>query len=314
MNKGKYPYSPELKEPFSFGNLNFETGIGAVGLKLYIAKTKKEVKSYRPKDSVSIKKEYYPAKDGKMLEFYVVEPKGYEGKLPTVIYYHGGGFIFPLQPMMFENATYYAQNMPCRVLLPEYRIAPEVSCQTILEDCYAMLLYAKENASKLQLDKEKIIVYGDSAGGALAAGVTLLARDRKGPEIAGQMLIYPVIDSQSELYESVEKYKDAVWSKCANQQMWRIYLKQADQEMLKYIVPIRNHLEGLPDTYVEGAQIDILCDEGRAYADKLNHSGVHVLYKMIPGAYHGYDADQDSPLVKKVLRDRVEIMQQFFFS
>ena len=130
--------------------------------------------------------------------------------------------------MMVKLSGIYAGAAHVRVFLPEYRFAPQHSCKTILEDCYSMVTYVYDHAEELQIDQNNIILYGDSAGGALAANVTHMLKDRKGPKIKAQMLIYPVTDDQSEKYESVKQYPNAAWSAHANRQMWQLYFSKGD--------------------------------------------------------------------------------------
>lgn len=167
----------------------------------------------------------------------------------------------PLQKMMLCNAAYYVQQTGAVVLLPEYRYAPKVKCKTTIEDCFRIVEYVRERADELMIDREKLILYGDSAGGALAAGVTHLMKQRKLPKAAGQMLIYPVTDYHTENDRSMEIYKDAVWPKKSNDYMWKLYLRDADEKIKELAAPLNlQDFSELPLAYVEPQEIDILRD------------------------------------------------------
>ena len=218
--------------------------------------------------------------------------------------------MFPIQKTMMNNSSLYAQNTGVKVFLPEYRLSLDSPCNTTLEDCYSMLKYVFENAEALKVDKNRVFVYGDSAGGCLAAGVALLNRDRDCFPLCAQMLIYPVCDNESWKYESMEKYKDAFWSKNSNEQMWRLYLGRGVKEEA-YVVPMKNELHDLPPAYIEPQQFDTLRDEAIAYANKLKNAGVSVEMNLVSGSYHGFDADLKSPLVKRVFQKRYEVIRKF---
>ncbi len=278
------------------------------GLQRSAAFMKRQTDRYKTQ-KVQMDKGKYLSFDGKEIEFYSFTPMEKKEKYPAMIYYHGGGFMFPIQKFMMDNSVRYCERLGIKVFLPEYRISLEDSCDTIIEDCCRMLEYVFQNAEKLGIDEERVIVYGDSAGGCLAESVTLLNRDRKNYHLCGQMLLYPVCDNESGKYASVENYKDAVWNKKANETMWRTYLKRGTKN-IEYAVPIKSDLRNLPPAYIEPQEIDILRDEAVAYADKLKAAGVKVEVNIIPGSYHGFDSDAKSPLVKRVYEKRYRIMKE----
>ena len=187
---------------------------------------------------------------------------------------------------MMNSSVSYCERLGIKVFLPEYRISLEDSCDTIIEDCYHMLKYVFENAERLGVDKGRVLVYGDSAGGCLAESVTLLNRDRENYHLRGQMLVYPVCDNESEKY-----------------------LKRGTKN-IAYVVPIKSDLKNLPPAYIEPQEIDILRDEAVAYADKLKAAGVAVEVNIIPGSYHGFDSDFRSSLVKQVYEKRYQVINR----
>lgn len=311
----RYKYSKELsvKPPiFSIWKLNFELPPVQMFLKRQIDKTVRQLENYQPFPDVQMTVIRYPSSDGTMLPCYVLERKDTVGTTPAILYYHGGGFMFPITENILNTACYYVQETGYRVFLPQYRLAPDYSCKVVLQDCYDMLVWLFDHAEEYKIEKERVLIYGDSAGGALSAGVTHMAKDKNGPQVRAQMLIYPVLDHRSECYRSVEQYKYAPWTKSANRHMWNLYLRQGDFGMLNYVSPM-NHpdFEGLPPAFIEAEEIDVLRDEAAAYGKKLRAAGVPVKTVLIRGSHHGFDGDQTSPLTQKALRYRCKKMVEF---
>lgn len=306
--KTKYPYSKELKRPVTFGNVDMQKAIDSGKMLKAIDFMTRPVKKFKT-DEVKLSAGEYTSFDGEKIPYYLFTPKEKRETYPAMIYYHGGGFMYPIQEPMMKNSVIYAKKVGIKVFLPDVRISLQHPCDTILEDCYGMLKYVFTHAKELEIDTGRVFVYGDSAGGSLAASVTQLCRDRDGYPLCGQLLCYPVCDCESQKYESVETYKDAVWSKSANQAMWNTFLRNGTK-MPQYAVPMRNDLQDLPKAYVEPLEIDILRDEALAYAKKLRAAGVEVTENLIKGAYHGYDADLKSSLVQRSFAARMEFMRE----
>lgn len=313
MKKVKYPYSKELTEPAGSIDCRRNRPWVALKEKRSILRAKEEVRQYVPPQGILMEKTVYRSYDRVEITCYILgQEERTDQKAPCMIYYHGGGFMMPLQGMMLRNAAYYAIHTGCRVFLPEYRYVPEAECRTMIEDCFSIVKHIRKHAQGYGIDPEKLILYGDSAGAALAAGVTHLMRDRTLPKAAGQMLIYPVTDCCSDRHASMEAYRYAVWPKASNDYMWKLYLKGADAETKKLAAPLNmEDFSGLPLAYVEPQEIDILCDEGIAYAEKLRGQGSLMECNVVKGSYHGFDFDQESPLVRRVLEHRCEMIQRF---
>lgn len=306
--KSNYPYSHELKPAMSFGNLDLEQLAKDGKMRKVASFLQMQTAKFKTK-LAQVKRSVYPSFDGTMLPFYEFTPNHEQKLYAAMIYYHGGGFMYPIQKAMMQNSTLFAANTGIKVFLPEYRLSLNHPCNTTLEDCYTMLKYVYENADILQVDRNKIIVYGDSAGGCLAAGVTLLNRDREAYPLCGQMLLYPVCDNEAGKYESMEQYKNAVWSKNSNEQMWRLYLSRGIANEA-YIIPMKSDLHNLPPAYVEPQEMDTLRDEAIAYANKLHKAGNKVHLNLVSGSYHGFDADLKSPLVKRVFEERYAFIKE----
>jgi acetyl esterase/lipase/predicted RNA-binding Zn-ribbon protein involved in translation (DUF1610 family) len=307
----KYNYNKELPAASSvMAWTNMKSSIVQSGMKKTISEKIENLENSKAPEGFKVSKYSVPVEDG-TIKMYSIESNDLADKkdVPVILYIHGGAFYFPLTEEGLDSMAYYAKAMGARVFLPDYRTSLDHPFPTPMNDSYASALYLEDNADKLGIDMDRLIIYGDSAGAALAAGVTQYIRDNGGPEARGQMLVYPVLDNSMK-YESMKEYKDAAWPLNANENMWEVYLKNGDNGQIKYAAPMQSdNFSDLPQAYIEPSEMDILRDEGLSYADKLKEAGVNVETYVMPGGYHGFDSDQTNPLVKQMLKKRVEIMQ-----
>jgi acetyl esterase/lipase len=135
-----------------------------------------------------------PSSDGYPVPALIIRPETLRSPAPALVYYHGGVFVMKPAPQHFENALRYARGAECLVIFVEYRLAPKYPFPAGFNDCHAALRWTVSNAEKLGIDKERLVVGGDSAGGGLAAGVAQRARQEDGIALRGQLLIYPCVD------------------------------------------------------------------------------------------------------------------------
>lgn len=220
----------------------------------------------------------------------VHRPAGMTGALPCVYWMHGGGLV--LGSYAGEDARFdrWCQVFGCVGVSVEYRLAPETPYPGPLEDCYAGLRWVHEHADEIGVDTTKVGIGGVSAGGGLAAGLALLARDRGELPVAWQLLIYPMLDDR-QITES-STWIDPVWPPSANTYGWTAYLGEAKggPDVPAYAAPARaTDLAGLPPTLVTVGAIDGFSDEDIDYAVRLRHAGVPVELHVYPGAPHGFD-------------------------
>jgi acetyl esterase len=207
-----------------------------------------------------------------------------------LVYFHGGGWVVG----DLESHDYVCRALTnatgCTVLAVDYRLAPEHKFPAGPDDCYAATLWASKNATSLGSDADHIAVGGDSAGGNLAAAISLMARDRGGPRIRHQMLIYPAIDAAMDTPSQKEFMADGfVLSKLDMEWFWGHYLKNPKDGENPLASP--NHakdLKNLPPTDIITASHDPLRDEGEAFAEQLKAAGNKVKVKRFQGVVHGF--------------------------
>lgn len=250
---------------------------------------------------------------GKKIELSIFEPIDQNNSLPALVYFHGGAFALKAAIHHKKLACEYALRTPCKVVLVDYRLLPKNTFPVGLEDCYSSFLWVYKNAESLNIDKNKIAIGGDSAGGALAAGVSLLARDRKNTMPCFQMLIYPVTDAR-QTTDSIRKFVDTpLWNSKLNADMWNMYLKNVPPEKIKYASPMEaTSLRGMPQTYIEVADYDCLRDEGIAFAKKLEDNDVLVELRKTQNTVHGFEVAENNETVIGCINRRISKLQEIF--
>jgi acetyl esterase len=228
--------------------------------------------------------------EGRTLEGRLYVPEGAEDTPPLTLYFHGGGWVIGTLDTHDATCRAIAQKSRSAVLSIAYRLAPEHRYPAAVEDCFEALVWAARNSARLGIDSSRLAVAGDSAGGNLAAAVAILSRDRGGPLLRHQLLIYPVTDLD---YERAS-YRDNgggeyFLGEAGMRWFWGHYLGDLDPDAAPNAVIFRQRdLSGLPSATVITAEFDPLRDEGMAYADKLKAAGVSVDAAVAPGMIHGF--------------------------
>jgi acetyl esterase len=206
----------------------------------------------------------------------------------ALVYFHGGGWVVGSLESADASCRALANRSRCVVISIDYRLAPETKFPGAVDDAYAAVRWVADNAAELRIDPTKIAVGGASAGGNLAAAVSLLARDRGGPKIAFQLLTVPV----TELSSKAASHREfaAGYGLSAADMTWygTHYVRSpADADDARASV-LRADLQGLPPAFVITAECDPLRDDGEAYAEKLRELGIAARYKRYPGMFHGF--------------------------
>ncbi len=224
---------------------------------------------------------------GGPLPLRVYRPRHDASALPVVVFAHGGGFVFCDLDSHDEFCRAMAEGVGAVVVSVDYRLAPEHPAPAAHEDMYAALGWAAEHATEYGGDPAALVVAGDSAGGNLAATVALAARDRGGPPIAAQLLLYPVIDDDFDT-ESYRRYGSGYYNTAAAMRWyWQQYAPHGTADTR--LVPTRaDTLAGLPPAVVITAELDPPCSSGDTYARLLADSGVAVRHRRYDGLFHGF--------------------------
>ena len=218
----------------------------------------------------------------------VYKPAGM-GPQPVLVFYHGGGWVIGDLYTHDGICRSIVNAAGCAVASVDYRLAPEFKYPVPVEDSYAGLLWVVANATRLGLDSARIAVGGDSAGGNLAAVMALLARDRRGPRLLLQILVYPVTNYDFDTASYRENGTGFVLTTDDMRWFWRHYLSREEQGREMTASPIRaKSLADLPPALVITAGCDPLRDEGDAYAARLRDAGVAVTLTPYPGMFHGF--------------------------
>ncbi len=230
----------------------------------------------------------------------VHRPKGVDGPLPCVYSIHGGGYVlgtYDMDDAKFDRQCVY---FPCVGVSVEYRLAPETAYPGPLDDCYAGLRWTHEHAAELGIAPERIGIAGVSAGGGLAAGLALLARDRGEIPVAFQLLECPMIDDR-QTTSSSQLDGLPIWSREANEFGWRSYLGDLyGGDVPAYAAAARaTDLAGLPPALVIVGGADGFRDEDIEYALRLNQAGVPTELHVLPGAPHGVQMFTDSVVARR---------------
>ena len=220
----------------------------------------------------------------------VHRPKDVEGLLPAIVTIHGGGYVIGSYDMDSPLLDRWCPNLGVVGVSVEYRLAPETSFPGPIEDCYAALRWTYDHAHKLGIDKERIGIYGLSAGGGLAAALALLARDRGEVPLAFVLLDCPMLDDRQRT-PSIEAEGLYVWGAASNEFGWRSYLGElyGSDDVPAYAAAARaTDLAELPPTCVIVGSIDGFRDEDIDYAQRLNQAGVACELHVIAGLPHAY--------------------------
>lgn len=245
-------------------------------------------------------------------------PKGNQSVLPVVVYYHGGGWVMGNKRTHERLMREICIGADTAVLFVNYTASPQGQYPDILEEDYAALTYLVENAAQYRIHPDKIVVAGDSVGGNMAAVMAMMAKERKGPALQRQILLYPVTDGEMDS-PSYQAFADGPWlTKKAMAYFWDAYLPDKAKRKDVYASPVRatlEQLQGLPPALVITDENDVLRDEGEAYADRLMQAGVPVIAVRYKGTIHDFmmlDGVADTCPAKAAVAQMIDVLKETF--
>jgi triacylglycerol lipase len=242
-------------------------------------------------------------------------PEGEDRPRGAVLHLHGGGFVTGDPYALIPAHRKIAHAADCVFLSIDYRLAPEVPFPGAIHDGYAGLAWLFANAEPLGLDVARIGVMGESAGGTLATGIALMARDRGDYAIAFQHLIYPALDDRTGTSDDPNPHSgEFVWTRECNRFAWQAWLGGApgSDDVPPYAAPARaEDLSGLPQTFMSTAALDLFIDENIAFVHRLIRSGVPTEFHIYPGAYHGFQFVPEADVTAISDRDSLAALKRF---
>jgi acetyl esterase/lipase len=246
----------------------------------------------------------------------IYRPDGASGALPVLVWMHPGGYVIGGIAMDDITLRQLAKDIGCAIVSVDYRLAPEHPYPAALEDCYGVLQWVGRQAEEQGFDAGRIAIGGASAGGGLAAGLALAARDRDGVKPAFQLLIYPDIDDRGIEPASESVPENLFWSRENTRAGWNAYLagKEDSPGVPAYAAAARAaDLKGLPDAFIGVGTADMLLDENIDYAERMSAAGVAVELRVYPGAFHAFDAFAPMTRVAQAFAaDRGEALRRAF--
>ncbi|MEV6263924.1 alpha/beta hydrolase [Streptomyces sp. NPDC051784] len=245
----------------------------------------------------------------------ISRPTSAQGPVPVIYHTHGGGMVAGShRSTELVGELDRAQELGAAVVAVEYRLAPEHPDPAPVEDCYAGLCWLAENADGLGLDPGRVFLSGNSAGGALAAGLALMARDRSGPRPVGQVLQFPMLDDRCDTFSAGQMARVGLWDGESNRAGWTALLgeRRGGPVVSCYAAPGRaQDVSGLPPAFIEVGSVEALRDEAIGYASRIWRTGGEAELHVWSGAFHSFDEWVPDAVVSKAAhRARVAWMRR----
>ena len=237
------------------------------------------------------------------------------GPFPVLIYYHGGGWVTCSLDTHDNICRSLSNRARCVVASVDYRLAPEYKFPAAVDDAYCAAKWIYDNADSIGCDRARVAVGGDSAGGNLAAVVSILSRDKGSPNLIFQLLLYPVIDISNLNTDSYQNFAEGCWLTKSDMEWFRDhYIEKEDDCKNIYASPLlAQDLSALPSAFIITAGFDVLRDEGEAYAKRLQQAGVSVNLSCYNGMIHGFlSMDGVIDKAKKALDEAASALRDAF--
>lgn len=231
------------------------------------------------------------SQDGQTVKIHIVKPKGAKSGLPVFMFFHGGGWILGDYPTHKRLVRDLVVNSGAVAVFPDYTPSPEARFPVAINQAYAATKWVSENGKEIGVNSNKLAVAGNSVGGNMAAVVALMAKDKNGPKISQQILLWPVTDSDFSRASYTKFAQERFLTTPLMKWMWDNYLPDLKERNNKYASPLKASLEelkDLPPAVVQVAENDILHDEGLAYGRKLDEAGVPTTITEYKGFIHDY--------------------------
>ena len=246
-----------------------------------------------PVDGISIEDRRIPGPEGADDVFVrIYKPNNRLDMLPALLWMHSGGYVMGNVEREDLLSQHLAKVAQCVVVSVEYRLAPEHPYPAALEDCYATLKWLSAHDVDFGVDRSRIAVGGNSAGGGLAASLALLARDRSELDISFQLLVYPMIDDRTIPGAEEDASSHYLWAIVNNRMAWAAYLGHVPggDGVYQYASAARaENIVGLPPTFIQVGDLDLFLDENIVYARRLLAAGVHTELHIYSGGCHGFN-------------------------
>ncbi len=257
--------------------------------------------------------ETVPGRDGNAIPIRLYRPESAPGALPVLLYIHGGGFMLGGLHTEEERCELYAKEVGCVVVGVDYRLAPEHPFPAAYTDCLDVVIWLADNSARLGLDRHRIAVGGNSAGGALAASIALACRDARYPTLVHQLLINPVLDARGSTPSATAFTDTPVWTRADNELMWATYLgSSAELPDFRASPSLVDSVAGVAPTSLWIAEHDPLRDEAYEFAARLLAAGVPLGLQQYPGTFHGFDSYRMTKIGKRALDDQVWALRTAF--
>ena len=246
----------------------------------------------------------------------IYEPEDRTPVLPALLWIHGGGYVMGSVEEDDFRPRQLVKEVGCVLVAVDYRLAPEHPYPAPLEDCYAALKWMFDHADEIGVDAKRIGIGGGSAGGGLAAGLTLLARDRGEVPVVIQILIYPMIDDCNIAPAGHDLPDTLIWSRHSNLFGWTSYLngRAGEEDIPAYAAAMRAvDLRNLPPTFIAVGDIDLFSEEDMIYARRLIQAGIPTELHVYPGAFHGFEVfAPDAAVSRRCDNERNAALKQAF--
>jgi acetyl esterase/lipase len=293
------PFDPEVAAALATLGLHIPASFTAADIPARRELTRTQFGTVTQEDLVrdgafTVSEHTIPGPDGTPeITLLVCLPTGASTPTPAMYYIHGGGMIMGERTLGMPTLLEMAEPLGLAVVSVEYRLAPEHPHPAPVEDCYTGLVWTVEHADKLNIDPDRVLIMGASAGGGLAAATALLARDRGGPALLAQWLGCPMLDDRNNTVSAYQMAGIGVWDRQSNEIGWTALLGDAcgGPDVSPYAAPARaTDLSGLPPTFLDVGSAETFRDEVVDYASRIWEAGGSAELHVWPGGCHGFAA------------------------